>query len=145
MSEKLIVYKRDELTRAEQHFTQKLGDVTRQLSFSGIAIALLIIYGKENHSFQPSLIPLWALLGFAVSLAFDLLHYAYGAVFHTCLNRYFEKKETAGAPGPGVEVLTPRWHVGWNRAKLFLKFAAPLFTTGGYVLLVKFMLGILMM
>lgn len=128
-------YDRLPLQKNYQYFSQKLGDVARQLSFSGVAIVWIFVIGEDKSIRLPLrlLIPLGC---FSIALLFDLLHYTYGTARDGIMNRYYEKKET------GLEVQTVPFTLNraWNWPKLFFKFGSVILVILGYIFITNYII-----
>ena len=128
-------YDRLPLQESYQYFSQKLGDVARQLSFSGVAIVWIFVIGEDKSIRLPLrlLIPLGC---FSIALLFDLLHYTYGTARDGIMNRYYEKKET------GLEVQTVPFTLNraWNWPKLFFKFGSVILVILGYIFITNYII-----
>jgi hypothetical protein len=72
-------------------FSSKASDVSRQLSFAGIALIWIFKYDKGGQLVVPPGLVLPALL-FAAALAFDLLHSAFGALIWGSFASYHEQR-----------------------------------------------------
>lgn len=130
-----IKYDRTGLQENFRFFSQKLGDISRQLSFSGIAIVWIFTVNDGTQKKIPHVL-LYPLGCFALALLFDLLHYTYGTIRDGVMNRYYEKKET----GRETETLPWRLDPKWNWPKLFFKFGAVFGVIVGYVIIAWYIL-----
>jgi hypothetical protein len=85
-------------------FSGKASDLTRQLSFAGIAIIWVLRVGDKTGGVPYShelLIPLW---GFVVALAMDFLQYVYAAI---AWNRFLHWKEDLLGADSDKDFLVP--------------------------------------
>lgn len=131
------------LHKSYEFFTQKLGDITRQLSFSGIAV-VWIFSGYKNENTQIPKLLLYALLAFIVTLFFDLLHYYYGAARDGIIRRNKEKRANrirAQYDECDIEVISFSFSKFWNWPKIIIKFLTPILVLVGYALLGCYVLG----
>ncbi len=105
-----------------QHFSLKLGDISRQLSFCGFAVAWLFNGNKE----KVSTVLLSALIAFSLVMLIDILYYSYGTILHGSFSR---KKELQGVAL--TEEIT--WSKYYNYPKIILLALKVLFLFLGYV------------
>jgi hypothetical protein len=85
--------KLSKLREDRDYFTQKLGDIVRQLDFAGIGIIWVFRTGGPGtggiHYGRELILPM---LFLAASLAFDLLHYGYASLVWDLTYRHYDKK-----------------------------------------------------
>lgn len=77
------------------YFSSKASDVSRQLSFAGIAVVWLFAINEGEHIELPVTL-IVALIFFVVSLSCDLLHFAWGSFIWGKYARSHEKREIDG-------------------------------------------------
>jgi hypothetical protein len=117
-------------------FSGKVSDLSRQLSFAGIAVVW--VFRRETPDLLVVPVPLVApALCFCISLGFDLLHYVFATAFWGGFHRLKEQQlSKAHASHDKQAFLAPRW-LNWPQNTCFvLKI---IFVAFGYFLLVSFL------
>ena len=119
-----------EITKARdayKYYTGKASDCNRSLSFAGIAVIWIFRTGEQDQPHLPKVLIL-ALGLFAVSLAFDLLHYLVSSAIWGTFHRFKEKS----IENENDDIQAPPW-INWPGNFFFwMKF---LYTIAGYSLL----------
>lgn len=130
--------KLSDLVEDHQYYTGKLGDICRQLNFSGIAIIWILSSGKVDTIAVNGLF-FNALLFYVFSFMFELAQYIYNVMFTHFYHRYKELKfkadESIKDPGEVDFEPLPKW----NRIGDTLLILKVLFTILGYIPLVTYM------
>lgn len=121
-----------ELYEDYAYYTGKLGDIVRQLNFSGIAIVWIFSKTRDSVLFIPSLL-LWALLLFALSLLSDIFQYIYSSILADRYHRYMENNGI-------MEDEKFKWSKYWNYPALFFLELKVLLSVAGYILLAIYLL-----
>jgi len=106
----------------------KLGDINRQLCFSGIAIIWIIKNNGAEHSNRLDNLLIMPLLLFTISLSIDLIQYLLQSILYSQFARHFEKQNIQD----DQEVKIPRW-INWPAITMF--YAKILFTILSYILI----------
>lgn len=115
-----------------ENYTGKASDVSRKLSFAGIAIIWLFHIGNAKEVSVPEeLLPVLAF--FVLSLSFDLLQYIVASIVWGLFCRHNEKKLKEIEDDP--ELAAPRWI---NLPTNFFFIGKLIFIIVGYFLLLKF-------
>lgn len=117
--------------------SQKASEVTRQLAFAGIALVWIFKLGGENPKIPGELIaPTFC---FALTLAFDLLHYVIATILWGRFCRQHEKMgEISGEINP--DVIAPAWI---NRPAIAFFTLKVLSVSIGYFFMFRYMSKIL--
>jgi hypothetical protein len=116
-------------------FSAKASDISRQLSFAGIA--LIWVFKIENGGPLAVPAPLhWPAFLFAAALAFDLLHSVCGTFIWGIFARYHERKGT----NEDEEIDAPAYF-NWPILACFcLKLAS---LASGYALVLSYLYGLI--
>jgi hypothetical protein len=123
-----------DLREAHQACTGKLGDVSRQLAFAGIALIWVFkTSGPEKQDIVPHEL-VWPAIFLVSALSCDFLQYAYSSILWGVYNRL---KERRGTTTEEDFEISP--YVNWP-TNLFLYSKASSLAIG-YVLLLKFLVS----
>ncbi len=99
-----------------EEYTGKASDVTRQLSFAGIALIWLLREPRAGQLVVPEEL-IYALALFTLSLSFDLMQYIAASIVWGSFCRYHEKRLKRPEDNP---MLTgPRW-INWPADFFFI-------------------------
>ncbi len=113
----------------------KASDVSRQLSFAGIALVWIFKAEKGGPLAVPEPLLLPAAL-FVLALALDLLQYVYGSLAWGLFARYHEARQTPKA----TELLAPMY-INWPAIACFwLKLAVAM---ASYVLVFRYIMSLI--
>jgi len=124
-----------EINGVKDTYSSGASNISRQLSFSGIAIVWLIIMGQKLPTEKMPLTPTLPLLLFAMALLFDLLQYVYGWGAWAFYYRYKEKRMV----DRDQKFLAPIW-INWPTIAFFI--GKILMVGVGYAVLIKFLFDI---
>ncbi len=113
----------------------KASDVSRQLSFAGIAF-IWIFKSEKGGSLSISPDLLWPALLFAGALALDLMHYVLGSLIWGVFARYREYKGNKDED----ELDAPAY---FNWPTLFCFWAKVIFVVTAYVLVLEYVYTLL--
>ncbi|RJX32142.1 MAG: hypothetical protein C4516_05810 [Oxalobacter sp.] len=116
-------------------YTAKASDISRQLSFAGIAFIWIFKTTSGGLLSVPTMLQLAGVL-FALTLAADLLQYIYGSIFWGGFARYYEIKETKDDD----ELDAPTWA---NWPTLFFFWGKLLLLFSGYIFVVLYIFSLL--
>ena len=116
-------------------FTSKASDVSRQLSFAGIAFIWIFKVDKGGPLAIPPTL-LWPALLFAGALAIDLMHSVFGSLIWGAFARYHERKGTSDAD----EIDAPSY---FNWPTLLCFWSKLILVMAAYVLVFRHVLKLL--
>lgn len=94
-------------------YSGKLSEITRQLSFAGIAVVWIFRTGdKTAAGIGWSHFLLWPLGSFVIALVADVLHYSYATVawgsYHSCKEKEFQALELSATDLAAKDFKAPR-------------------------------------
>jgi hypothetical protein len=116
-------------------FSSKASEISRQLSFAGIAL----VWVFKPKDAAPTAIPpelLWPAGLFVLALGLDLLHAAYGTFVWGFFSRYHEKRHI----GSDQELDSPAW---FNWPTLFFFWGKISAVIAGYVVALVYIWGLI--
>lgn len=111
----------------------KASEISRQLSLAALAIVWIFKADLPNGQLAVPPLLLWASLIAVAALAFDLFHYAYGAL---AWGRYHRYKEQQDGINEKTEFLAPAW---MNWPAIFFFWGKLALAVACYVLLFIFL------
>lgn len=113
------------------YFSQKAGDIVRQLAFAGVAVIWIFRVTESDKNIIPDEL-LYPLGAFCVCLLFDILHYSWSAFIWGAFHRIKESKVLAGEL-KDEKILAPAW---FNLPANILFWGKILIVIFGYTLLI---------
>lgn len=99
------------------YFSGKVSDLTRQLSFAGIALIWILKKDSLNAGLEIPLKLIQPLLFFALSLSFDFLQYLYSTIVWTLFHLHHENKLEIKTSDPD---LTAPSYLNWPSWLFFI-------------------------
>lgn len=128
--------KLQEIWNAYDTYTGKVSEITRQLSFAGIAVIWFFKTG-DNYKTPKQDWFLSPLILFVLALAFDLLQYIVGSIIWKIYAMYQERKQkkASGKIDLDEEYDPSYW---WTFPMDIFFFLKAFLTIAGYVLLIKY-------
>lgn len=118
------------LDRKDYH-SEKLGDLSRKLNYS--AIAVIWIFSKTIDKFALSGLLWWALLFCVLSLLAEVLQYAFSYVVYDRYYMCVEKKIDKGLMKLSDEF---KWHKAWPCIMSIFFYGKAVLSVIGFILLV---------
>ena len=82
----------EKIRAAADYYSGKLSEISRQLSFAGIAVIWIFRVGTETGGISYSGDLIYPIGFFVLALLLDLLHYLYSTIVWTCLGNKMDKK-----------------------------------------------------
>ena len=132
--------KLNELVEDHQYCTKKLGDICRQLNFSGIAIVWIFSSGNTVNIATNDLF-FNALLFYVFSFTFEITQYVYNVLFLHFYHRHKELEFKADDSIKKPEDIDFEPHVLWNVIGDILLILKVSCTIVGYIYLMRYMLA----
>ncbi|MDD5599060.1 MAG: hypothetical protein PHV82_14025 [Victivallaceae bacterium] len=124
------------LDRKDYH-SEKLGNLSRQMNYTAIAVVWIFSQRVSNDLYLPDLLR-WVLLFCVASLLFEMFQYFFSYVVY---DRYFmcvEKKIDKGLMKPDDEF---KWHKAWPLIMTIFFYGKTVLSIIGFILLIIHIIG----
>ncbi|MBU8902703.1 MAG: hypothetical protein KOO69_08185 [Victivallales bacterium] len=124
------------LLELKGYHSEKLGDLSRKLNYSGIAV--IWIFSKTTDKFMLSGLLWWALFFCVMSLLTEMLQYGYSYIIY---DRFYMRVEREIDNGTKTTDTDLRWDSPWPlRIMHLLFYAKPILAVLGFLLLISYII-----
>ncbi len=126
----------DALREEYQYHSEKLGNICRQLNFSGIAVVWILSSGKVN-----AIVESWLLFFVALFIIFsftsELMQYSYSTILSASYARFKENKFKSEKLSRATDF---EWSKYWNWPKIICLWLKIIWTILAYICLIIYVI-----